>query len=242
MIFSSPLLLSLLSLHSAFALPQARSSPEPASVTLLRKRQPVRDGRWARKQLDILRTKYGGGPSSSQKRATSGGNQLVNQNTDSSYYGSLAVGTPPMSFNVILDTGSSDLWLAGQGCQSCGNVPTFNPAQSSTYKNLSTPFHISYGSGAAEGTLASDVVQMAGFQVPKQTFGTSYSGYAHKANIYAPSAVCNAVSSGLLNSPVSGLLGLAYQSIAASKASPLWETLVKGGAWTEPLFSFFLTR
>lgn len=176
MIFSSALLFSLLSLHSAFALPQVRSSPEPASISLLRRRHPVRDGKWARKQIDILRSKYDGS-TSSQRRATSGGNQLVNQNSDSSYYGSLAVGTPAVPFDVILDTGSSDLWLAGQGCQSCGNVAMFNPSTSSTFKNLSTPFHISYGSGAAEGFLGSDVVQMAGFQVPQQTFGTSWSGF-----------------------------------------------------------------
>jgi cathepsin D len=169
MIFSIPLLLSLLSLHSTLALPQPHVAPEPATIPLLRKRQPVRDGAWARKQAEILRAKYG--PSSPQKRATSGGNQLVNQNTDSSYYGSLAIGTPPMSFDVILDTGSSDLWLAGQGCKSCGNVPKFNPAASSSFKNLSTPFHITYGSGAADGSLGADVVQMAGFQVPSQTFG-----------------------------------------------------------------------
>lgn len=170
MIFPSAVLLSSLYLHIVFALPQARSPPELASISLLRKRQPFRDGAWARKQVDILRTKYGG-TNSSQKRATSGGNQLVNQNTDSSYYGSLAIGTPPISFDVILDTGSSDLWLAGEGCQTCGNVATFNPSKSTTFKNISTPFHISYGSGAADGVLGTDVVQMAGFQVPQQTFG-----------------------------------------------------------------------
>ena len=33
--------------------------------------------------------------------------RIVNQNADSSYYGSLAIGTPPVSFDVILDTGSA---------------------------------------------------------------------------------------------------------------------------------------
>ncbi|KAF8587887.1 acid protease [Ramaria rubella] len=224
MVFSF-LLISLLSLQP-FALPQLNAtSAEFALVPLLRKRQPFRDGPWARAQVEILRTKYSNGVFTPERRATSGGNQLVNQNTDSSYYGSLAIGTPPVSFNVILDTGSSDLWLAAQSCGSCGNVPMFNPAKSSSFKNLSTPFHITYGSGAADGTLGTDVVQMAGFQVPSQTF-----------------AVCDIVSDGLLNNPVSGLLGLGFQSIASSKASPLWETLVKGGTWTQPLFSFFLTR
>ena len=41
---------------------------------------------------------------------------------------------------------------------------------SSTFKDLGTPFAIQYGSGSAEGTLGSDKVQFAGFEV-EQTFG-----------------------------------------------------------------------
>jgi len=70
-----------------------------------------------------------------------------------------------------------------------------------------------------------DVVQMAGFSVPNQVF-----------------AVCDQVSSGLLTNPVSGLLGLAFQTIASSKAMPLWQTLVSSGAWDSPLMAFYLTR
>jgi len=66
---------------------------------------------------------------------------------------------------------------------------------------------------------------MAGFAVSNQVF-----------------AVCEQVSSGLLSEPVSGLLGLAWQTIASSRASPFWETLVSEGAWDEPVMGFFLTR
>jgi len=87
------------------------------------------------------------------------------------------------------------------------------------------PFHITYGSGEASGVLGQDVVQMAGFQIPEQVF-----------------AVCNVVSDELLNAPVSGLLGLAFQSIATSQATPFWQTLATSGALLQPLFSFFITR
>lgn len=66
---------------------------------------------------------------------------------------------------------------------------------------------------------------MAGFSVPNQIFG----------------AVTQA-SSGLLNPPVSGLLGLGWQSIASSKASPFWQTLASSGLWTDPVMAFQLTR
>ena len=104
-------------------------------------------------------------------------------------------------------------------------VPTFDPNKSSTFENQSTPFTITYGSGNASGSLGRDVIQMAGYKVSNQIFG-----------------VCNKVSNHLLVQPVSGLLGLAFQAIAASGAMPLWQTLVSGGAWADPLMGFHLTR
>ena len=64
-------------------------------------------------------------------------------------------------------------------------------------------------------------------------------GYSVMNQIFA---VCDQVSSNLLVQPVSGLLGLGFQTIAASRAMPLWQTLVSGGAWESPLMGFHLTR
>lgn len=120
----------------------------------------------------------------------------------------------------------SDLWVADSHCTTgCTSVPTFDPSTSSTFQNQSTSFSITYGSGHAAGSLGEDVVQMAGYSVPNQIF-----------------AVCDQVSQGLLINPVSGLLGLAFQTIASSQAMPLWQTLVSGGAWDSPLMGFHLTR
>lgn len=166
--------------------------------------------------------KYGATP---QKRST-GTNLITNQNADSSFFGSVAIGTPAVAFDVILDTGSSDLWVADDSCQTgCNRVATYDVTTSSTFKNLSEPFNIQYGSGQAAGSLGQDVVQMAGFSVENQTFGA-----------------VDAVSSGLLNSPVSGLIGLAWQTIASSGATPLWQTLASSGKWDQPLMAFQLTR
>lgn len=178
---------------------------------------------WAQNERDFLNVKYGGG--SPQKRSQ-GINLLTNQNADSSFYGSLAIGTPPVAFDVILDTGSADLWVADTSCTSgCSKIALLEAASSTTLKNLSQPFDIQYGSGEAAGYLVQDIVQMAGFSVSNQVF-----------------AAVNQVTSGLLTSPVSGLLGLAWQTIASSGAAPFWETLASGGAWTDPVMSFQLTR
>ena len=66
---------------------------------------------------------------------------------------------------------------------------------------------------------------MAGFSVPNQVFAT-----------------CDAISSDLLESPVSGLMGLGFERIAASRVMPFWQTLASQGALDEPLMAFQLTR
>jgi cathepsin D len=66
---------------------------------------------WAKNHRDSLTTKYGGTPSARSSsdiaKRGSGTNLIVNQNADSTYFGSLAVGDPPVAFDVILDTGSA---------------------------------------------------------------------------------------------------------------------------------------
>ncbi|TDL23853.1 acid protease [Rickenella mellea] len=213
----------------AFDVHAAPSPHSSAGQTMhLTRRSPDRTpdewAAWAQAQKESLRTKYGAAPSVA--RRGSGTNLIVNQNSDSAYYGSIAVGTPPVAFNVILDTGSSDLWIADRRCVTgCDGVAKFDSSQSSTFTNLTTSFSIKYGSGAAAGSLGQDVVQMAGFSVANQKFG-----------------VCDEVSSNLLYSPVSGLMGLAFSTISSSRSTPFWEALVQNGAWDSPVMSFQLTR
>lgn len=226
-----PLSLTVLLYVSANALVAPREGLSERRTIQLNRRSPLSErsvedwGAWAKHHKEVLEAKYGGGSSQQQKRG-SGTNLLVNQGADSSYFGTIAIGTPPVAFDVVLDTGSADLWVADTSCVTgCTGVPTFNPSSSSTFTNQSSSFQITYGSGQAAGSLGSDLVQMAGFSVSNQVFG-----------------VCDVVSDGLLTSPVSGLLGLAFETIATSKATPFWQTLVAQGAWDAPVMGFYLTR
>lgn len=227
---SSAWLLVTVLLSSSYCV--AAPGPKPItagqSISLQRRTPSARSvedwGAWAQNEREFLTNRYGG--TVSKKKRSEGSNLLTNQNADSSFYGSLAIGTPPVSFDVILDTGSADLWVADVSCTvDCSRVAVFDATSSSSFKNLSQPFSITYGSGEAAGSLGQDVVQMAGFSVSNQVFAT-----------------VDQVSSGLLTSPVSGLLGLGWQTISSSGYAPLWQTLVSSGAWTDPLMSFQLTR
>ncbi|KAM5537642.1 hypothetical protein V8D89_008720 [Ganoderma adspersum] len=210
----------------SLAIPTPSPASPPLSIPLVRRR-PQRNttDEWLQFHRDAVVAKYG--LSSGQRKRASGFNLLSNQDADVSFYGSIAVGTPPVAFNVILDTGSSDLWLASSSSltATAQGIPTFNPNASSTFTNLGTSFQIQYGSGAAEGFLGSDVVQMAGLSVKSQTF-----------------AVATATTENLLSKPVSGLMGLAFETISSSRAPPLWEGLATSGALDQPLMAFQLTR
>lgn len=85
------------------------SSPAGQTIHLSRRSTTTRTyeewGVWAREHKKGLLAKYGSPPAVSKR--SSGTNLIVDQSADSVYYGSLAVGTPPVAFNVILDTGSS---------------------------------------------------------------------------------------------------------------------------------------
>ena len=85
----------------------------------------------------------------------------------------LILSTPAQNFLLILDTGSSDMWVADMDCttSTCSDLERFDTASSSTYEASSTPFRISYGSGDAAGLITRDTVTMGGFTIQNQGFG-----------------------------------------------------------------------
>lgn len=86
------------------------------------------------------------------KRGGSTGVPLVNQ-LDTTYFGEIELGTPGQRFNVIFDTGSSDLWVMGAGCSSpaCMNHRRFNSNLSHTFEPNGANFAIVYGTGQVAG-------------------------------------------------------------------------------------------
>ena len=46
----------------------------------------------------------------------------------------------------------------------------------------------------------------------------------------------------LLSGTVAGIMGLAFQALASTKALPFWQALANNGMWASPEMSFWLTR
>lgn len=140
----------------------------------------------------------------------------------------MSIGTPAQQFNVILDSGSSDLWVANTQCDLCpSGTPEYDSSQSSSFtpSDSSEPVSIQYGIGTVEGILAQDTVTMAGFTVSKQKFLSATD-----------------VSDDVLDGSAAGIMGLAFQSLASTEALPFWQALVQNGQFTLPQMSFWLTR
>lgn len=77
------------------------------------------------------------------------------------------------SFNVIFDSGSSNLWIPSNKINFLLKLKhhTFDPSKSKTYKPTKDEFKITYGSGSVSGIQASDNVEVGGMTVNSMQMG-----------------------------------------------------------------------
>eukprot|EP00930_Biecheleria_cincta_P095303 TRINITY_DN87281_c0_g1_i1.p1 TRINITY_DN87281_c0_g1~~TRINITY_DN87281_c0_g1_i1.p1 ORF type:complete len:221 (-),score=49.35 TRINITY_DN87281_c0_g1_i1:25-687(-) len=81
--------------------------------------------------------------------------------SNTQYLALVSVGTPPQSIEVIMDTGSSDLWVRAR---------SFNPKASSTARRSGWQSSITYGQGSIAGDVVEDIVRIGDAQVTGQPF------------------------------------------------------------------------
>lgn len=142
------------------------------------------------------------------------------------YFTEISIGNPPQSFKVILDTGSSNLWVPSKDCSSlaCFLHTKYDHDSSVTYKKNGTSFAIRYGSGSLEGYVSQDVLTLGDLTIPHQEFAeaTSEPGLAFAFGKF------------------DGILGLAYDTISVNKIVPPVYNAVNQGLLDEAKFSFYL--
>ncbi|XP_064020084.1 pepsin A-like [Pogoniulus pusillus] len=147
---------------------------------------------------------------------------------DNEYYGAISIGTPSQVFTVIFDTGSANLWVPSTYCSSpaCGNHNRFDPNMSSSYVPTNGTLNITYGTGSMTGRLGYDTLTVYEITVTSQIFGLSVT---EPGDIFT-------------DSPFDGIMGLAYPSISASQATPVFDNMMAQNLVAENLFSVYLSR
>jgi saccharopepsin len=142
------------------------------------------------------------------------------------YFTEISLGTPAQTFKVILDTGSSNLWVPSVSCTSiaCFLHQKYDSKSSSTFKANGSSFSIQYGSGSMEGFVSQDTLKIGDLTIKGQDFAeaTKEPGLAFAFGKF------------------DGILGLAYDTISVNHIVPPFYQMVSQGLIDEPVFAFRL--
>ncbi|TVY50056.1 Aspartic-type endopeptidase [Lachnellula occidentalis] len=143
--------------------------------------------------------------------------------TDFSYFAEVKLGSENTPVYLLLDTGAGGAWVMGPSCTSgpCKTHDSFGSSDSKTFKDLSTPFSISYGSGNVNGTLAQDSLSIAGM------------------SFTATIGIASTVSDQFNAFPIDGILGL---SLSKADGQNFWETLAASKTLKSNLMGFAIDR
>ena len=139
--------------------------------------------------------------------------------------GSPKSGSPQQEFDVIFDTGSSNLWLNSDQCPSEGCLlhRRFHPRASKTYKKLPVEMSVQFGTGSIEGFLAQDTFTLGPVRVHDQTFGQ----------------IKKSTGSVFVTGKFDGILGLSFPSLSAHAYTPVFDSIIKQKLLSNNMFSFY---
>ncbi|KAK9461093.1 aspartic peptidase domain-containing protein [Lipomyces oligophaga] len=152
---------------------------------------------------------------------------LDNSVQNGAYLAELTLGTPAQTVNVLIDTGSSDLWVqsvSNPSCEHtqdfCSTTQTFNSSESSTYSSTGTDFSITYAdSSYASGVYVQDTLTLtSGVTLTNVTFGLADNSTSSLGVFGVGYAVNEAADTKYKNVPEL----LVEQGIIQAQAYSLW--------------------
>ncbi|KAF8699264.1 Acid protease, partial [Rhizoctonia solani] len=173
-----------------------------------------------------------GGVTNSNKPTAANSIALDNEANDIGYLATIQLGTPPRDFRLLMDSGSADMWVGGEACQSqagggCGNHTFLGTKSSTSFKSAGRTFQVTYGTGQVAGDVITDDVVIAGLKLPAHTFGA---------------ATVESVEFSSNDTPFDGLVGLAKSSLSNQKVDTPPESLAKAGLIQSAITSYKIPR
>jgi pepsin A len=157
----------------------------------------------------------------------------------SQYVGPIGVGTiqdcescpprPESEIWVVLDTGSTNIWIASDLCTegpcTLEGRHRYNHTRSLTFSAPAenTTVKVRFGTGELAGPMAVDNFHIGPFPVPNQTFAMieEQSGQVFK------------------DVPFEGILGLAFPAMSANNVRPFFDTVIHEKSLQRNEFAFF---
>ena len=153
--------------------------------------------------------------------------------SNAQYYGVLEVGSPPQSFTVIFDTGSSNLWIPEINCKNCGywflngGKHKYDHSKSTTYQVDGSDFHIQYGSGDVRGSFSVDDVTLA------EDITISGQKFAEVSD-------AGGLGIGYVMGKFDGIMGLGFEGLSLGGAETVFKNAIDQGLVKEGVFAFAL--
>lgn len=177
--------------------------------------------------VSFIKANSGG---SLQRRATIS-EGLSNNVSEGAYFATVQVGTPAQTLTLVLDTGSSDVWVLASNASLCTNealqneygscVTTFDASESSTFEVVDAGgFSIKYeDESSASGSYVTDDFSIGGASVKNLQMG------------YATDSTLN-----------TGLMGIGFDADEATQSiyPNLIDDLVSQGLITTKAYSLYL--
>jgi saccharopepsin len=199
-------LLSMLysSVFAHIRLKLERSPSKPDQASLLRKAR-------------ALSTKYG------QSVLPDEVNIPIDNLFNGQYFSTIGIGTPPQLFKLVMDTGSSNLWVPGQ-CRPtvCRSHARYNATMSSTFEKNGSQFSTEYGTGGVSGHVSRDTVWVGDLQIQRQLFAE----VTHEDSL---------IASGSFD----GIFGLGHEAVAINGIRPPLYRMLDQKLIDKPVFSFY---
>ncbi|XP_011893895.1 PREDICTED: renin [Cercocebus atys] len=148
---------------------------------------------------------------------------------DTQYYGEIGIGTPPQTFKVVFDTGSSNVWVPSSKCSrlytACVYHKLFDASDSSSYKHNGTELTLRYSTGTVSGFLSQDIITVGGITVT-QMFGE----------------VTEMPALPFMLAEFDGVVGMGFIEQAIGRVTPIFDNILSQGVLKEDVFSFYYNR